>query len=66
MPRLKGALLQALAGTAQAALGTWATQASQSTGVKKRRRKRQGGGCSPCEAMAKVDEAHKRVRNGTL
>ena len=65
MGDLRTALIRALGSTARAGVAALAQSPPRGSGQKKRRAKKQGD-CSPCAAMAAVDDARQRVRNGTL
>lgn len=56
----KHALIRAATETAKA--GAFALAAKQQPPQSKRRRKK--GGCTPCQAIAEVDAAKERIRNG--
>ena len=60
----KKALISAVGETMRAGVGAMVQPPTSSGGKRRRRRRKEG--CSPCAAMAKVDDARKRVRDGTL
>lgn len=63
MSNLRDIVIRALGNTARA--GVAAMVKAEPTATRKRRAKKRGD-CSPCAAMAAVDAARDRVRNGTL